>query len=144
MARRFNAMQDLNDHHNLRNDPAIQTAVNRFTSLASRSTLCRLENRAERNTLVAVHEVMAQQFIASYKKPPRKLVLDFDATDDRVHGLQQGRFFFMVTTIIIVSCLCMFFAGFPCHIAQRANSRKACFLVQDNFACHFGADIQRD
>lgn len=85
--------EDLNDHHNLRNDPAIQTAVNRFTSLASRSTLCRLENRAERNTLVAVHEVMAQQFIASYKKPPRKLVLDFDATDDRVHGLQQGRFF---------------------------------------------------
>ena len=34
-----------------------------------------------------------EQFIGSFGHPPRKLVLDFDATDDRVHGRQEGRFF---------------------------------------------------
>ena len=33
------------------------------------------------------------QFIASFKRAPRKLILDFDATDDPVHGNQEGRFF---------------------------------------------------
>jgi hypothetical protein len=36
---------------------------------------------------------MVDQFIASFKRAPRKLVLDFDATDDAVHGKQEGRFF---------------------------------------------------
>ena len=85
--------EDLNDHQALRHDPAIQTAVNRFSPLASQSTLCRLENRADRQALFAIHEVMVQQFIASFRKAPRKLILDFDATDDRVHGMQEGRFF---------------------------------------------------
>ena len=85
--------EDLNDHQTLRHDPAIQTAVNRLSPLASQSTLCRLENRADRKALFAVHEVMVQQFIASFKRAPRKLILDFDATDDRVHGMQEGRHF---------------------------------------------------
>jgi hypothetical protein len=85
--------EDLNDHQTLRHDPAIQTAVNRLSPLASQSTLCRLENRADKKALFAVHEVMLQQFIASFRRAPRKLVLDFDATDDRVHGMQEGRFF---------------------------------------------------
>jgi hypothetical protein len=85
--------EDLNDHHSLRHNPAIQTAVNRLNPLASQSTLCRLEHRANRETMVAVHEVMIQKFIDSYDKAPRKLILDFDATDDRVHGMQEGRFF---------------------------------------------------
>ena len=33
------------------------------------------------------------QFIASHDQPPEHLVLDFDATDDRIHGRQEGRFF---------------------------------------------------
>ena len=40
-----------------------------------------------------MHEVLVQQFMDSYKRPPRRLVLDFDATDDRVHGQQEGRFY---------------------------------------------------
>ena len=34
-----------------------------------------------------------EQFIDSYKRPPHRVVLDFDATDDRVHGQQEGRFY---------------------------------------------------
>ena len=46
-----------------------------------------------RDETVRLHEVLVAQFIASYKTPPGQLVLDFDATDDRVHGQQIGRFF---------------------------------------------------
>lgn len=85
--------EDLNDHHTLREDLALQTAVNRAEVLASASTLCRFENRADRVQAWRLHEVLVEQFIGSFKRAPRKLVLDFDATDDRVHGQQEGRFF---------------------------------------------------
>ncbi len=85
--------EDLNDHARLRQDVALQTAVERDQSLASASTLCRFENRADRESAWRLHEILVDQFIASFKRPPKKLILDFDATDDPVHGEQQGRFF---------------------------------------------------
>ena len=85
--------EDLNDHQHLRRDLALQTAVDRSEALASASTLCRFENRADRAQAWRMHEVLVEQFIDSFKRAPRKLVLDFDATDDRVHGAQEGRFF---------------------------------------------------
>lgn len=85
--------EDLNDHASLRQDLAVQTAVGTDQALASPSTLCRWENQADRETAGRIHEVLMDQFIASFKHRPRKLILDFDATDDAVHGRQQGRFF---------------------------------------------------
>ncbi len=85
--------EDLNDHTELRNDPAIQTAVEHTARLGSASTLCRLEQRMDRETAVRIHEVIVDRFIASYPTPPNELILDFDATDDPVHGEQEGRFF---------------------------------------------------
>jgi hypothetical protein len=85
--------EDGNDHLRLRQDVALQTAVERVDALASPSTLCRWENRADRTTAVLVHELLVEQFIASHPKAPKELVLDFDATDDAVHGKQEGRFF---------------------------------------------------
>lgn len=85
--------EDLNDHDTLRADLALQTAVERDTELASAPTLCRFENRTDRETAWALHEVLVEQFIASHERPPKELILDFDATDDRVHGEQEGRFF---------------------------------------------------
>ena len=85
--------EDLNDHDGLRQDVALQTAVERDQWLASASTLCRFENRADRGTAWRLHEVLLDQFIASFKRAPKKLILDFDATDDPVHGEQDGRFF---------------------------------------------------
>ncbi len=85
--------EDLNDHQSLRADVALQTAVDRDTVLASSATLCRWENRADREAVWKVHEVLVDQFMASFKRAPKKLVLDFDATDDVVHGKQDGRFF---------------------------------------------------
>ena len=85
--------EDLNDHDALRLDLAVQTALGRSGELASSPTLCRWENRADRETAVRMHAVIADQFIASLDTAPKKLILDFDATDDVVHGNQEGRFF---------------------------------------------------
>ncbi len=85
--------EDLNDHNTLRGDLVWQSAVERGEELASSPTLCRLENRADRQTAVAMSRVLVERFIASFRKAPKELILDFDATDDRVHGQQEGRFF---------------------------------------------------
>ena len=85
--------EDLNDHDTLRHDLAWQTAVERDSALASSPTLCRLEQRVDRQAAAAMHAVLLEQFMASFAAPPTELILDFDATDDRVHGQQEGRFF---------------------------------------------------
>ena len=89
--------EDLNDHQHLRHDPLWQVLAEYQPDpqqpLASAPTLCRLENRVRRAALVRMAAVLVEQFIASHRTPPECLVLDFDATDDPVHGHQEGRFF---------------------------------------------------
>ena len=95
------AYEDLNDHNTLRRDTLLQAMTQRQLKpsqeegdpLASPSTLCRLENRLTRGDLVRMAKVFVEKFVASYDTPPQELVLDFDATDDPIHGLQEGRFF---------------------------------------------------
>lgn len=91
--------EDLTDHDQLRLDPALQTALDKrgetapMLAGASSPTLCRFEARANRKAMVDVHRVLIDQFIASFAEPPQELILDFDATDDPVHGEQDGRHF---------------------------------------------------
>lgn len=89
--------EDVNDHDTLRRDPALQIAAQCSPEsddpMASPSTLCRLENRITRKTIVDLHQVMVDQFLDSYEKPPEEITLDLDATDDPTHGNQEGRFF---------------------------------------------------
>ena len=89
--------EDLNDHQTLRNDPLLQTLTEKTPDpeepLASPPTLCRFENRVGRQALAQMAEVLVETFIASFDSPPEELILDFDATDDRVHGQQEGRGF---------------------------------------------------
>lgn len=85
--------EDLNDHDNLRSDLAFQTALNRITPLASKATLGRMEQAVDRQAVVAAHRVLWQRFIDAHKKAPKRIVLDFDATDIELHGKQEGRFF---------------------------------------------------
>jgi hypothetical protein len=89
--------EDGNDHQGLRDDPLMQLVSGRGIDpdqpLASPPTLCRLENRVSRQTLADIAKVFVETFIASHQTPPTELVLDFDATDDAVHGNQVNRFF---------------------------------------------------
>ena len=85
--------EDLNDHTQLRQDALLQSVLERDDALGSAPTLCRLENQASRHSAWALHRELVQTFIDSFKSAPEELVLDFDATDDPVHGKQEGRFF---------------------------------------------------
>ena len=89
--------EDLNDHETLRADPVMQVLAERSPDpalpLASPATLCRFENRITRKSLTRMSGVLVDQFIASFKRAPKELVLDFDPTDDRVHGNQEKKFF---------------------------------------------------
>ena len=93
--------EDLNDHQTLRNDTLLQVLTDRQLKvgqkdgdpLSSPPTLCRLENRITRGDLLRMATVLVEQFVASHAAPPAELILDFDATDDAVHGNQEGRFF---------------------------------------------------
>jgi hypothetical protein len=89
--------EDLNDHDTLRTDPLFSILADKRpdpeSPLASSPTLCRLENRVDRRSLGRMAEVFVETFLAVHRRPPRELILDFDATDDRVHGNQEGRFF---------------------------------------------------
>jgi hypothetical protein len=89
--------EDLNDQQTLRDDPALQVAAGKLAQedspLASPPTLCRLENRINRKALVEMSKLFVDHFLASHDKPPKEIVLDFDATDDPIHGQQNERFY---------------------------------------------------
>lgn len=95
--------EDANDHQQLRHDPAFQVAAGRTPAqhdygeehypLASPSTHSRFENRIDSKTIFQLHEVLVDTFLNSFQAPPEEIVLDYDATDDTVHGNQQRRYF---------------------------------------------------
>ncbi len=86
-----------NDHHTLRYDPVFQILANKAPDLddplASPSTISRLENAVTRESLNGMAEALVDQFIKAHRRTPKELILDFDATDDAVHGNQERRFF---------------------------------------------------
>ena len=89
--------EDLNDHQTLRDDPLFQVATDRTVDpelpLASTSTLWRLEDRITRDSMTKIIHAFVEVFIRSHDRVPEQLILDFDATDDPLHGQQEGRFF---------------------------------------------------
>ena len=85
--------EDLNDHDTLRHDIAWQTAAGRSDTLASTPTLWRFENLADKRLCMALMKLQIEMFVESFESAPEKVVLDFDNTDDPVHGNQEGRFF---------------------------------------------------
>jgi hypothetical protein len=108
--------EDLNDHDRLRADPLLAVAVNkadplgqdrrqesdRGKALAGKSTLNRLElakkEGPDKYHKIQAHETsidgwMVDSFIQAHECAPDEIVLDLDATDDLIHGNQEGRFF---------------------------------------------------
>ena len=85
--------EDANDSDDLRSDPGLKIACERLPltgdDLASQPTMSRLENSVTRSDLYRMGKALLETFIESYDKPPRKLILDIDDTDDPTHGSQQ-------------------------------------------------------
>jgi len=40
-----------------------------------------------------IHRLFVELFLEAHPQPPRQIILDLDATDDPLHGHQEGRFF---------------------------------------------------
>ena len=110
--------EDLNDHDQLREDPLLAILAekddprgenrarerDRGKALAGKSTLNRLElsgaevGEEERYKKIAldtaaVDRMLVEVFLQAHREAPPEIVLDLDATDDPVHGNQEGRFF---------------------------------------------------
>jgi Transposase DDE domain group 1 len=85
--------EDANDANTLRHDPIFKLLLDRLPEtgapLASQPTLSRFENRVSRPELYRMALVLVEQFLASYVRPPQLIVLDFDDTEDPVHGEQE-------------------------------------------------------
>jgi len=126
--------EDQNDHDELRHDLALQAMVGKAWPLAHSTTLCRLENRADRRWAWAFHKALFETFVARYDKPPEELILDFDATDDIAHGLQEGRFFHGYYDHYCFLPMYVFCGDFPLVAYLRPSNIDA--------ARHFGAVVR--
>lgn len=85
--------EDADDSDSLRKDPAMKISCNRLpingNDLASQPTFSRLENSLNRPALYRIAQGFVDNFTASYKRAPKKIILDIDDTDDPTHGAQQ-------------------------------------------------------
>jgi len=100
--------EDLNDHEELRHDPVmailagkLQAGRKECAPVAGKSTLNRLElSRLEATRYhkishnpIAIRKLLVDLFVEAHDAAPNEIILDLDATDDPVHGEQEGRFF---------------------------------------------------
>jgi hypothetical protein len=100
--------EDLIDHDELRHDPVLATLVGKLEAkradcapLAGKSTLNRLEHapagpdryRRIGHDPAAIEGLFVDLFLDAHAKAPARITLDLDATDDPIHGRQEGRFF---------------------------------------------------
>jgi Transposase DDE domain group 1 len=101
--------EDLTDHERLRRDPLLAVLSGKTEPdqepLAGKSTLNRLEltrplaDAAQRRYQKILFDpesadrLLVDLFVEAHAKPPHEIILDLDATDDPLHGQQEGRFF---------------------------------------------------
>jgi hypothetical protein len=101
--------EDLVDHDLLRHDPVMATLIGKLAArrqdcapLAGKSTLNRLEQSLRGGVgryhkighdTEAIEALFVTLFLEAHQRPPKPIVLDLDATDDPLHGHQEGRFF---------------------------------------------------
>ena len=142
--------EDLNDHEELRKDPLLATLAgkadptgqnrerkrDRGKPLAGKSTLNRLEltpkdaGKESRYKKIVMHpeavdDFLVDVFIKAQHQPPKQLILDFDATDDPLHGEQEGRFFHGYYREYCYFPLYAFCEGFPLCAKLRPSNIDA-------------------
>src|SRR4051812_41732488 len=100
--------EDLNDHDQLRHDPVLAVLAGKLA--AKRSDCAPLAGKATLNPLqlsrpdptrypkvshaaAAIETLFVDVFLGAHRRPPGQIILDLDATDDPLHGNQEGRFF---------------------------------------------------
>jgi hypothetical protein len=120
--------EDLVAHDELRHDPTMAVVAGKLSArrkdcapLAGKSTLNRLERGGPELTRyhriawdgAKIEALFVDLFLEAYQHPPKQIILDLDATDDPLHGHQEGRFFHGY-----YDCYCYL----PLYIFQRPTS----------------------
>ena len=141
--------EDLNDHDALRLDPLLALAAgksdptgqdrlcvqDRGKPLAGSSTLNRLElgnyQGAERYRkikadMAGIEQLLLEMGVETLSADTAEVVLDFDATDDLIHGLQEGRFFHGYHGNYCYLPLYCFVGPVPLWAQLRSSNRDAC------------------
>ena len=100
--------EDLCDHDTLRHDPVLAVLAGKLEAkrkacapLAGKSTLNRVEHGGAAPTRYnkiaanagAIEALFVDLFLDAHQRAPSRIILDLDATDDPLHGNQEGRFF---------------------------------------------------
>src|ERR1700731_5490344 len=100
--------EDLNDHDELRRAPVLAVLAGKLAAqrsdcapMAGKSTLNRLElSRAEptryhkvSHDAAAIESLFVDLFLEAHRRAPEQIIIDLDATDDPLHGQQEGKFF---------------------------------------------------
>jgi hypothetical protein len=102
--------EDLNDHESLRHDQVFGTLLGKLepkrrsdcAALAGKSTLNRMELHQShggsryhkiRPDAEAIERLWVDLYLDAHRRAPKQIILDLDATDDPLHGHQEGRFF---------------------------------------------------
>ena len=100
--------EDLIDHDQLRHDPTLAVLAGKLSArrkdcapLAGKSTLNRLELGGTELTRyhrivwdgAKIEALFVDLFLEAHEHPPEQIILDLDATDNPLHGHQEGRFF---------------------------------------------------
>ena len=133
--------EDLNDHDELRHDPMMAVLAGKLEAgreecapVAGKSTLNRLElscleptryHKISHNP-VAIKGLFVDLFLEAHDRAPNEIILDLDATDDPVHGEQEGRFFTAITTAT-ATCRSTCSAGaicWPPSCGARTSTRR--------------------
>jgi len=101
--------EDIDDHDELRHDPVLALLSDRLeprrgdcAALAGKSTLNRLEHAPAGgpsryhkigHDASALEDLFVELYLDAHERAPKRIILDLDATDDPIHGHQEGRFF---------------------------------------------------
>jgi len=150
--------EDLNDHAQLRHDPLMATLVGKTdptgksrlrkrdqgTALAAPSTLNRLEltrpamkDSDSRYNKIEAHidklsAVLVDLFLQMHQaSPPEEIILDVDATDDLIHGKQEGRFFHGYYDNYCFLPLYIFCGDFPLCARLRTSNRDGAYGTKE-------------
>ena len=143
------AYEDLNDHEDLRRDPALQAVAGRTTPrrgdcapLAGKSTLNRLELAAagrddqKARKIVMDSERLDRLLVAlcveSFASEPEEVVLDLDATDIPLHGEQEERFFHGYYREYCYMPLLFLIGRHPVMVRMRSAARDAAAGVEED------------
>ena len=117
--------EDANDSNTLRYDPVFKICAGKTPesdeALSSQPTISRFESAPSRTELYKIALAFVENFIDSYHEEPKVIVLDFDDTEDTVHGGQQ---------LALFNGYFNDYCFMPLHIYEGLSGKLICAILK--------------